>query len=183
MCKNELNKQPDYLQISPWLMLGRSWRKEDYLENGILRIPDTDGRRCQELHNASHAAWILYMNCFDIIREKSHRITARRTNRIIAHLSCLREFVCEEKNARYLMVLNRLIKTLKKRFPRDYFSWARFIVEHWPLIRAFAGRYGYDTQCLSEAYYEEVCRCFNRIVSTQKKRGDSREEKSPNTGC
>lgn len=154
--RNRTYKQLPLHCISRWLILGRDFEEADYLKDGSLRAPDCDGRRNQEMHNASHATWILSMVLSDIVDLRAERNTAKRTNRVLAHLSCLREFILDE-HLRFYALINKLIKSLKKDFPDDDLTWTEFVVKHWVMIRAFAAHYGNDEKCFPQERYGQIC--------------------------
>lgn len=110
--------------------------------DGLLRLSEASGRSAQEYHSASHAIWLLAIVAYDLARGDGRRNTQRRTERILAHLSCLGEFIPEGERM-LPEVVNRLLENLMKGFPDCDEKWRSFMRAQWDLIRAFAAHYGH----------------------------------------
>ncbi len=152
-------KQPELESLeNAWLIRGPQW---DSNEVGILRIPVESGKTSeetqwmQEHHNSGHALWFLSMAVHNIINGKHIEDGPRKANTVLAHLSCLREFIRNE-DPRLKIIIARFIETLLSEFPTNGTSWKHFIHTHWYLIRAFAEHYDQHEKCFNQAIYEKV---------------------------
>lgn len=109
----------------------------------------------QEHHNARHALWFIYMVVTDIISGREQFSKAKSTNKIIAHLVCLKEFI-DSSRLRLRLAVRQLSEALLVEFPDSSTKWTHFLFRHWFLVRTIAKEYQSDEKCFSLAYYEKV---------------------------
>lgn len=170
--KKSANEQPDEsLYDSSWLIRGPHWEPEFA---GILRLEADPGqspqetRSMREYHNSGHAIWYLSVLVYAVTYGKRDFRYVEKANRVLGHLSCLREFI-QNEDLRYKAALARLIEALLVEFPDDYEKWAHFLFTHWFVIRCFAERYGHNEKCFPMESYRKV----RDVVLGTKHRGDS----------
>ena len=131
-------------------------------EGGILRTPDEfikewqeEGHSVQEYHNANHALWYLTMIVHAITHNRPRQNTRQKTERVLAHLSYLREFV-QDPNLKHRRTIERIFDALLGENPRDHSQWTHFIYVHWNLIQSFAERYGHREKCFPDSEYQKI---------------------------
>lgn len=133
---------------------------------GYLIIPEGVGddlgdKRCaQEHHNSGHALWYLSMAVHALIHENPSQISSEKTERIIGHLTCLREFLPDDNP--YLRVLvTGLLRATETEKPGTYSEWLRFVYTHWQAIRTLAERYGNHDKCFPMTAYLKISDLVN----------------------
>lgn len=137
---------------------GFHWDSE---KEGLLNIPadiaDTpEGEWMREHHNASHALWYFSMVIYSIIHGKASQNTLHKTERILAHLSHLREFI-SEKDVQGKKIVNSIFDVLLSEKPANHARWTHFIYAYWNLIWNFAERYGHHDKCFPAQDYKRIC--------------------------
>lgn len=134
-------------------------------EEGLLNVPketEADNAQTQwmrEHHNASHALWYFSMIVYAIIHDKPSQNTRHKTERILAHLSHLREFI-NEKDHRGKKIVTHLFDSLLSERPDSHEKWVRFIYAHWNLIWSFAECYGHQEKCFPESDFK----CISDLI-------------------
>lgn len=102
--------------------------------HGILRIPPESGKSPEETqwmqqhHNSGHALWYLSMIVHGIIQGQASSNDEKRTKNILAHLSCLREFISGDR--KLSLILQNLLDALTVELPKDPLGWTHFVYVH-----------------------------------------------------
>lgn len=134
---------------------------------GIIRIPlgmgeDLGDRRVmQENHNARHALWHLQMVAFGLMYGKKDWKYADKLQRVLGHLTCLREFIAEDA-ADFAQLLAQLCLALEQRQPDDPNKWLCFLHDHWDLIRCIAKRYDCADSSFPESSRQKINELWDR---------------------
>jgi|GEM_PF-2096508 len=117
---------------------------------------DPDERRTgQEFHNARHALWFLSMSVYGVIRNSATHVNPEKKDKILAHLTCLREFLLPEQ-LRLKVISKQLSDAILAEAPRNRMEWAHFLHRHWFLLRSFASYYEKSGNCFSMTDYGKV---------------------------
>lgn len=130
-------------------------------EGGILKFnPEQlcamgEIKESQEHHNAGHALWYFNMMIYGLIHGKKRWGKETKTQRVIAHLACLREFLpCHE--IRFNQVVSELLNQLVQEGPSSEAAWLSYIFRNWKLLREMAERYGETENCFPEKEYRKI---------------------------
>lgn len=140
------------------IILGDHWQD---LVNGIIMPEDKEHQEAsrikQERHNLGHVLWFLSTILFGITNgsDLKKTCTTQTTDRIIAHLVCLREYV-PSSNYRLKLTVRKLIEELIIESPSGKLKWSYFFLYHWPLLRSFAGHWNEEDKCFPEGCYLKV---------------------------
>ena len=131
---------------NPSLDILREAAKGDYSHQreGMIRIvgnsqQDSDPafHTMQEHHNANHALWYLTMIVHAITHDKPHQNTEQKTERVLAHLSHLREFI-QDPSVKHRLMIDRIFDSLVSETPKTNSQWTHIIYVNWNLIQNFA---------------------------------------------
>jgi len=144
------------LKTKAYLIWGNGW--EGKLAGILMEDTDASGlvekQKLQEYHNSGHALWFLSMAVYGVIENKPDRHNPEKTNRILGHLICLREFIPQEKG-RLRIITKKLSEAILAESPDNRTKWLHFLYQHWFLIRSFAKYYGSDDE--SKVKYDDKC--------------------------
>ncbi|MDD5218116.1 MAG: hypothetical protein PHN49_07490 [Candidatus Omnitrophica bacterium] len=131
-------------------------------KEGLIRIVsasvplNAEMRTMQESHNANHALYYLSLVLHSIIHPMKRDWSSQsKAQRIIAHLSCLYEFMSEED-----CVLKIAVKSVMDRLSQEPLDcaelWARFLYEHWNALEVISGKYSLDHACFCHDQYQKL---------------------------
>lgn len=134
---------------------------KDLEQEGILRVPidatkgAEENRKMREHHNANHALWYLTMIVHAITHEKPYQNTKQKTERVLAHLSHLREFI-NDPTLQHKKMIESLFDFLLSEHPASHSQWTHFVYMHWNLIQNFADHYGHKKKCFPDSEYHKI---------------------------
>ncbi|MSR77639.1 MAG: hypothetical protein EXS63_05375 [Candidatus Omnitrophica bacterium] len=135
--------------------------EKDLEKEGILRVPldlsknQEENQRMREYHNANHALWYLTMIVHAITHDRPHQNTGQKTERILAHLSHLREFI-QDPGLKHRLMIERIFDALLSETPKSHSQWTHFIYVNWNLIQNFAEHYGHREKCFPDLEYQKI---------------------------
>lgn len=109
----------------------------------------------QEQHNISHVLWYLGMVVHSVTHGFKLKDGERKTDRIIAHLSCLSEFIREETDKMYGAV-QRTLELLKSERPQTTEQWTMFLYKNWDQLRLLAAHSENQDVCFPESSFQRI---------------------------
>lgn len=136
---------------------GEGWRNNFpavLVESAKSEDPD-ERRTGQEFHNARHALWFLSMSVYGVVRNSATHVNPEKKDKILAHLTCLGEFLLPEQH-RVKVIVKQLSDAILSEAPTHRMEWAHFLHRHWFLIRSFASYYGKSGDCFPMTEYSKV---------------------------
>ncbi|MDP3921727.1 MAG: hypothetical protein Q8R76_13090 [Candidatus Omnitrophota bacterium] len=134
---------------------------QEQVEGGIVRIVSKSPltpeiRTMQESHNANHALYYLslmtYAITYGMRRDWSNQSKAER---IVAHLSSLSEFICEEE-IQLKETIENLIGLLTETTFATADDWGIFLYENWSLFETLSHKYSHDSNSFSDNKHEKL---------------------------
>lgn len=128
---------------------------KNYDNKQLITSEPAERQHTQEYHNAGHALWYLSTIVHSLTNGKPEWSDGEKTERIIAHLSHLREFISDE-DGHFKSIITHLLEALKTALPNKSSQWVHFIYTNWNLIREFAKRYGGHDKCFSQDSYKKI---------------------------
>lgn len=162
--KSDFKQLERKLQIKAYRIWGAGW--EDKLTGILMGDSSAAGlqekQEQQEYHNSGHALWFLLMAAYGVVENQQAKLGADKTNRILAHLTCLREFIPEEK-ARLRAITKELCEAILAEFPDSRMKWLHFLDEHWFLIQSFAEYYKRENERRHEASGEQYNKGYDQF--------------------
>ena len=136
---------------------GEGWK--DNFPAVLVESVNSEGpeerRTGQEFHNARHALWFLSMSVYGVVRNSPTHVNPEKKDKILAHLTCLGEFLLPEQH-RLKIIVKQLSDAILSEAPTNHMEWAHFLYRHWFLLRSFAGYYEKSGDCFSMADYGKV---------------------------
>ena len=135
--------------------------EKDLEKEGMLRVPFDETRnleenqKMREHHNANHALWYLTMITHSITHDRPHQNTEQKTERVIAHLSHLREFI-QDPTMKHRLIIERIFNALVSETPKTHSQWTHFIYVYWNLIQNFAEHYGHREKCFPDSEDQKI---------------------------
>lgn len=135
--------------------------QEPLPEEGILEAPEHSGanaeetRSMREYHNANHALWYFTMIVYASVNQKTAQSNAQKSERVLAHLTHLKEFLRPEDRKHRIMI-EQIYHDLLIEHPENHHQWVRFIYMHWNLLCKMAAHYGHQDRCFPESDFIKI---------------------------
>ena len=157
--ENNQKYQPKIEGINPTPFLDFGLAPKE--QKGLLRVnPDSsrserDALSMQESHNSSHALYYFSLTIQSLSLGIDKCCKSEKADRIIEHLSCLREFIPQDDNNLF-EAIKLLIDELKKASLNSSVEWAKFICRNWNLILILLKRYKHDDKYFTDTSYQKM---------------------------